>query len=335
MTEHNLGILESAMGWNYHMNDDNEANILPPEAFDHSYSGHVLEIDDGWLRLANDDDKLTAMRAWFFARYCDPAEETPYNGREGGYLFVHGGPYDPTEEISHRFSDLVSDKLIDVVVDEMIDINGDQWAPIDFGLPDDYQFDVRFELSFVSRDEPLRRLRERLQQIQMILTLQGNGTARALAEKLVFGAVIGALEAFLWETVSYWVENDDETLREMVTKLPKFRDEPMKMGEIFDRQINLKSYVQGYLQNVVWHRWDQVAPLFKIGLGIELDSTKVFQKALVKRHDIVHRSGHNKCGEPIMITVGEIQSLCADVETFCANIDARLSDRRPPTGPQF
>ena len=323
------------MGWNDHMDDDDEASNLPPEAFERAYAGQPLDIDDGWLRLADDDDKLTAMRVWFLARYCDPAEETPYNGREGGYLFVHGGPYDPSEEIPDRFGGIVGDDLIEVVVDEMLDKHGDQWAPIDYGVPDDYEFDERFELSLISRDEPLRRLRERLLQIQMILTLQGNGTARTLAEKLVFGAVIGALEAFLWETVSYWVENDEETLRDMVTKLPKFRDEPMKLGEMFDRQTSLKSHVQGYLQNVVWHRWDQVAPLFKIGLGIELDSTKVFQDALVKRHDIVHRSGHDKSGAPVLVTVKEIQDLCAAVDIFCANIESRLSNRRPPADPQF
>lgn len=316
------------MGWNDHLDDDDETFNLPPEAFARFVS-HPFDIDDGWLRLADDDQTLTAMRSWFRGRFCDPAEETPYNGREGGYLFVHGGPYDPGEVLSERFGHIVDVELIDEVAEEMYELHGDQWAPVVFGPPDDYEFDERFDLSFLSREEPLRRLRERLAQSQMILTLQGNNSARELAEKLVFGAVIGALEAFLWETVSYWIENDDGALRDMVTKIPKFRDEPIKLGEVFDRQASLKSHVQGYLQNVVWHRWDQVAPLFKIGLGIELDSTKVFQEALVKRHDIVHRSGHDKSGMPVTVSIKEIQDLCAAVETFCAAIELRLAQKRP------
>ena len=77
------------------MGDDDERQNLPPEAYDHL--GDPFEIDDGWLRTASDDEKLTAMRSWFLTRYCDPAQETPYNGREGGYMFVHGGPYGPAE----------------------------------------------------------------------------------------------------------------------------------------------------------------------------------------------------------------------------------------------
>lgn len=312
------------MGWNDHMDDGDDAQNLPPEAFDHSC--HPIDIDDDWIRSASEDEQLTAMRSWFASRFCDPAEETPYNGREGGYLFVNGGPYDPSEVLPERFGHLVDDTLVERVVDEMLDEHGDQWAPIYFGPPDEY-FDDRFDLSLLSREEPLHRLRERLRQAQLILTLKGNGAARELAEKLVFGAVIGALEAFLWETVSYWVENDETALRDMVTKLDRFKNEPIKLGDIFDRHASLKKDVQGHLQNIVWHRWDQVAPLFKVGLGIELDSTKVFQEALVKRHDIVHRSGHDKSGAPIQVAVDEIQKLSAAVVIFCENIEGRLAKR--------
>lgn len=56
--------------------------------------------------------------------------ETPYNGREGGYLFIHGGPYDPSEELQQRFSGVVPDVFIDGVVQELYEEVGDMWAPI-------------------------------------------------------------------------------------------------------------------------------------------------------------------------------------------------------------
>ena len=84
------------MGWNDHM-DDSELSNLPAEAFASQES--PFEVDDDWLRTADPDDQRTAMQEWFLARYCDPAEETPYNGREGGYLYIHGGPFDPADEL--------------------------------------------------------------------------------------------------------------------------------------------------------------------------------------------------------------------------------------------
>ena len=34
------------------------------------------------------------MKQWFFTLFEDPAQETLHDGREGGYQYIHGGPYD-------------------------------------------------------------------------------------------------------------------------------------------------------------------------------------------------------------------------------------------------
>ncbi|MCG9107191.1 hypothetical protein LH433_10590 [Laribacter hongkongensis] len=136
------------MGWNDHL-DDSELGNLPPEAW-----GNVFDVDgpfdpdDFWLERANEDDQRIAMREWFTARYCDPAYETPYNGREGGYLFVNGGPYDPADELHNRFGKLVPGEVIQSVVEELVMEVGDEWAPFLYEPPPDYD-DKRFELESV------------------------------------------------------------------------------------------------------------------------------------------------------------------------------------------
>jgi hypothetical protein len=83
------------MGWNEHMNDDSELGNLPPEAFSSWNVDGPFEPQDHWLRTATRDHEMIAAREWFLAGYCDPVHGTPYNGREGGFQFIHGGPYDP------------------------------------------------------------------------------------------------------------------------------------------------------------------------------------------------------------------------------------------------
>ena len=51
------------------------------------------------LRRANRETKLDAMRTWFYANYEDPAECTPYESAEGGYIYIWGGPYEPEEKL--------------------------------------------------------------------------------------------------------------------------------------------------------------------------------------------------------------------------------------------
>lgn len=321
------------MGWNDHISDDDEISNLPPEAM-----GNLFDVEgpfdpnDHWLRSAEEVQQLIAMRAWFHARYCDPAYETPYNGREGGYLFVDGGPYNPATELHGRFSGIVDDKLIERVVDEMVDEVGDQWAPIKREPPDDY--DARFDLELVDADEPLRRVRKRLADCSQVLDLQGGAEAVALARRLVFSAVIGVLESFLWELSQHWIEASDDALRGCVTKLPAIRDEQIKLGDVFERHENIRVYVKGHLQKTVWHRWDKVGAIYRSGLGITLPSVKVFDDALVKRHDIVHRSGRTKDGEEVDVTHTEIDDLSRAVERFAEEV-SDLAKKRFLLRPDF
>lgn len=318
------------MGWNDHLDDGDELGNLPPEAFGR-YNFNVdgpFDPDDFWLESASEEDQKIAMRAWFHARYCDPAHETPYDSGEGGYQFIWGGPYDPADVLPERFDGFVEEEIIQEIIEEMYAEVGDQWAPINYGPPDDY--DERFDLQLQTRREALDRLKERLQHARLVLTLEGDVMAKRLAMNLVFGAAVAALEAFLWETVDYCVEHEEDAMRNIVTNIQALKDQPLKLGEIFDRYDKLKEVVKGYLQNLVWHRWDKVAPLFKMGLNIQPPSFKPFEEALVKRHDIVHRSGHDKSGNPITVTLEEIDVLCNKVEVFAAEIEKKLLERDAP-----
>jgi len=317
------------MGWNDHI--ESELSDLPEEAFEKTFDADgPFEPSDVWLKKAKPEHQTIAMREWFLSRYCDPAIETPYISREGGYQYVNGGPYSPSEELYDRFSGKVPDDLIEEVVDEMEMEVGHEWAPISRYEPDDY--DVRFELSVAQHKEPLNRLKVRLSNSKAVLALTGDLAAIKLAEQLVYGSLIAALEAFLWETAHYWVEHDDEVVKNIVTKLPTFSQRELKLGEIFERHQKIKEEVKGYLQNLVWHSWKKVATLYKLGLGVnELPSFQPFANAIEKRHDIVHRSGYAKDGTPVAIDTDEIEKLCDSITEFAQEIENKLEKRNDPS----
>ena len=149
----------------------------------------------------------------------------------------------------------------------------------------------------------------------------------ALAQKLVFSSVIGELEAFLYETAYFWIETDEGALRALVAGLPAFREEKISLADLFKRHEGIKDHVKGYLQNLVWHRWDKVASIFKHALSVRLPSTREFNAPLLKRHDIVHRSGHDKNGAAVAVTAEEIGMLCSKIEAFAENLDTRIASR--------
>lgn len=312
--------------WDEALCDDDISNF-PDEAYSNPFDAKgPFDPSNTWLATASEEDQLVAMRAWFLSRYCDPANSTPYNGREGGYQFVHGGPYDPEEELCDRFGSIVDENRIRLVIDEMYEMVGEDWAPIQSDYREEEQ-EYLYELSLNTKDKPATNLVERLDQINLILTLQGDPQARKLVLNFALGAAIGALEAYLWEVAYYWVENDEEFYKNVIEGLPAFNEKTIKLGDIFKEHANLKNQVKAYMQNLVWHNWEKVARLFQTGFGFKPPGFKVFEDALMKRHDIVHRSGFDRDGNAVEVTIFEIENLRTAILSFSNELEMSLTRR--------
>jgi len=66
---------------------------------------------------------------WFFDRFEDPGAGTSHNGSEGGYLYIHGGPYDAREAIEAEFKAVVGVDVIDKAIDFVERAGTLEWAP--------------------------------------------------------------------------------------------------------------------------------------------------------------------------------------------------------------
>ena len=171
------------------------------------------------------------------------------------------------------------------------------------------------------------KLNERTNDISALLELTGSEQAQKLAERMAFSAAIAALESFLYETMLFWVEANEATVRNVVTGLPEFKDTKIRLGDIFSKLDSLKTDIKGHLQNIVWHNWKKVVPLLRNGLQIQTPSFAPFDNALLKRHDIVHRSGRTKDGEEVVVTKTEITQLCEQILAFAVAINEAINTR--------
>lgn len=67
---------------------------------------------------------------WFFDRFENPRiQETTHNGSDGGYLYIHGGPYDAREAIEAEFNAVVSADVIDKAINYVESDGTFEWAP--------------------------------------------------------------------------------------------------------------------------------------------------------------------------------------------------------------
>ncbi len=313
-----------------HVDELHELSNLPEEALE-LLGSHPdqPDINDHWLeKKASPDDQRVAMHGWFVTRYCNPVEiGTPFDSETGRYHFIFGGPFDAKEVLQARFAGRVDDALIARLAFDLEMEGGVSWTsrtPCNPYEDDEPLYDLQVD----GWAEPLATLKERLTQAMEVLNLQGPAAARARAEQLVYAGLITDLESFLWETASYWVNNEPDVLNEFIDKVGKFQNPQFSLsqvrkweGEWFRREVNL------YLQNLVWHNEKAVNQVFAEGLGVKLKSWQFLRKALETRHHIVHRSGHDKDGRPIQIMRDEIVQLRSDIDAFAESIHHQLSAR--------
>lgn len=134
-------------------------------------------IDADFLRELPEEEQVPYLVAWFKSNYEDPVQETPYNGREGGYQYIWGGPYDAREELEDEFAGIASDGAIALAVEEVESDGTTEWAPGRDHANHDRAADEFYE---TERSFSLDELRDRLEAIDTV-DLNSDAARRAQA----------------------------------------------------------------------------------------------------------------------------------------------------------
>ena len=103
------------------------------------------------------------MVHWFYGMFEDPSNETPYDGREGGFQYIWGGPYEAADELEAEFGGIVSDEALEAAIAEVESDGIMEWAP----GPDHPDQKARMDEAMADAYEPrtttLEEIRNRLE----------------------------------------------------------------------------------------------------------------------------------------------------------------------------
>lgn len=288
-------------------------------------------ISEEELRNADPEFQIDVMKTWFFENYEDPAERTPYESGEGGYIWIWGGPYYAQDVLESAFNEVVSDDLIEKLAD---DLSGDcpEWAPAT--REEDYLDAIgnisEFHDTFSSTILDIEKL-----QKADIDSAVGN-----VFRSLLFVNVITALETYLSDAFRNTVEKAPYLMRRFIKSSKEFRDNKIGKLSAVDLylgttsipdiekaagEIELKARV--YMADMVWHRIKQVGALYESILKIDFpDDTIKIENAILTRHDIVHRNGKTKDGVLVLVSNEDLKHLIEEVEKFVMHIDEQLAN---------
>lgn len=267
------------------------------------------------------DEQIETMRTWFFENYEDPVERTPYESREGGYIYIWGGPYDAYDELS-IFAEYVPDDVIEELASDL-SMDCPEWTSAE--KPGDYE-DSYLDL-ILSENEYFKAFNNNIQHVNEILASaeKMNGEAKTHLFGLLYVSVITAIETYLSDTFINIVLNDDENLRTFVENNKEFAKRTFKLSEVFSKHDEIKNDVKKYLISQLWHNLEKIKPMYKATLDIDFPSNlgSIF-RAISIRHDLVHRNGKNKNGNYVVITKENIEILITDASSFIASVNKQV-----------
>ena len=184
----------------------------------------ALEIRMTDLAEMDAADQFKFMREWFLANYEDPVHSLPYESREGGYIWIDGGPYDPHEELQAKFGDVVPEEVIEALGDELLAECFEWAATIDLFDDDSYGFDYTTEPSEYFAEYQLA-----MDSNRALLAMDVADSIRATFYGMVFVNLITIMETYLSDTFGGLVRRTERSMRKFVATTPEFKERRLSL----------------------------------------------------------------------------------------------------------
>ncbi|TXH98539.1 MAG: hypothetical protein E6Q75_00980 [Rheinheimera sp.] len=146
-------------------------------------------------------------------------------------------------------------------------------------------------------------------------------TADTFHLQLYYSNVVGAMEKYLYDLYVGEIEACD-TAFNLMCELPKFSVQKFPLKQIFNQ--NIKDIVINSVKNIVWHRINDLDPMFKKTFGIKMNISQKLKNKLATRHHFVHRNGFDLHGNVVSLTLQDVQDAIVVIKDFVIDIDKKF-----------
>jgi len=146
--------------------------------------------------------------------------------------------------------------------------------------------------------------------------------------KLIYVGIIVAMETYLSDAFINTVVPSDVFKKKFVETFHDFRNEQIFLTQIYVEHERIEATIKQTLLKIIWHNLPKVSGIYKDTLNIDFGDISIPQRAVLTRHDLVHRSGRTKDGEEIQIDEFITHAAITDIFKFVESIDVALRERQ-------
>lgn len=182
---------------------------------------------------------------------------------------------------------------------------------------------------------------ENLDSIKLVLSSSiEEKKVEGFVNNMLYASVITAMETYLSDVFINAVITNQAYLRKFVETYPKFKksdngtsDNVMKfpLSKIFEYYDDINEIVIKEILAIIYHNLRTVSPMFKDTFDVKFPrNLGAIYKAILIRHDIVHRNGRTKIDEKTKIAKvhkiekKDVLNLIAKVKDFISTIDNQM-----------
>ncbi len=176
--------------------------------------------------------------------------------------------------------------------------------------------------------EQLKMFNKQLAEIPAMLQIDTTQNAQFSLLVMLHAHVVSALEHFLSTTFIHCVTGSDKLTRKLVETDPEFGNRKFSVNEIYAQHSNIKSTVATYLSGVIFHDMRKVKPMYAEVLACDFGDISWLFRAVILRHDCVHRAGYDKDGKSVAVSIESIRELVKNCRDFAERIDNHVQKLR-------
>lgn len=172
---------------------------------------------------------------------------------------------------------------------------------------------------------PYRNFHQSLDELAALSTLKPDDH---VLQRMCFSSVITAMEAYLSDIMKREVLQHEALKRRFVEKYSKFEKEKISVPQLYQFLDVLDKRISQELDGTSFHNIQTARKMFRDVLLIDFPEDFIIRlnRAVIRRHDIVHRNGRTIDGVPLAVTDGHVRQLMNVVLEFVQYVDKQVLD---------
>lgn len=203
------------------------------------------------------------------------------------------------------------------------------------GCPSCYRERVAQELdeylaeSVKGNTEYYRNFALGLQSINKMTDLEiKNSNMRQTLLRLLYANTITVMETYLSDAFINTVRKNDTLVRKFVETTQHFKEQQTNVSNVYIWLDRINDDVAKYLNDFTYHNIPKVQKMYNSVLDIQFPANlDIIIRAVMTRHDIIHRNGKAKNGVPIKLTGDEVKRVSKCVQDFVDYIEVQINEK--------